>query len=65
MANFYICETESYFCKERDRSIYKVSKPLQGFQTEKEAEDTCSDMQPFYGYDLRVVARDELGEEFR
>lgn len=60
-----LCEVESYFDAEQDQSMYKVSKPIQIFATEAEAVAAEEIFNPFYGYELRVVASENLDKTFR
>lgn len=62
---FIVCELESYFDNEMDQSMYKVSKPLQAFNTEAEAYEVLGMFNPFYNYDLRVVKSTDLKDVFR
>ncbi len=62
---FLLCEVESFFDEEQDQSMCKVSKPLQVFETLKEAEEACELFNPFYNFELRVVNSDNIDEIFR
>ena len=62
---FIVCELESYFDNEMDQSMYKVSKPLQAFNTEAEADEVLEMFDPFYNYELRVVKSTDLNGAFR
>lgn len=62
---YLLCEVMSVFCGERDRSFSRVSNPLQIFETEEAAEYAWELFNPFYNFSLRVVAEDQLDEEFR
>lgn len=62
---FVLCEVETYFVPELDRSRNRVTKPLQVFKTEDEANAAWEIFNPFYDYNLCVVAADALDEEFR
>lgn len=67
---FYaICEVESFFSKDFDGTLCRVSKVLAVCDTKEEAERKMQIFDPSrYGdYDtvLRVVREDRLGEEFR
>lgn len=66
MAIYYVlCEMESYFVPEFDRSRYRVVRPLQFFVTKDRAEEALELFMEFYNFNLRVVRSDELHEEFR
>lgn len=64
-----ICEMESFFDKEQDQSMQRVTKVLQVFNTEKEADDAIDIFNPmrFGDYEtiLRVVSSDYLTDEMR
>lgn len=62
---YCVCEVDYEFNDAMQRSLCKVSKPLQIFDTDEQAELACDLMSPFYGYNLRVVPSDKLDEEFR
>lgn len=62
---FVLCVVETFFDREQDQSMCRVSKPLQVFNTKEEAEVAEELFGSFYDYNLRVVAAHRLGEEFR
>ena len=62
---YLVCEVEYEFHEDIQRSLCRVSKPLQVFDTEEQAGEAWELMNPFYGPDLRIVSSDMLDEEFR
>lgn len=62
---FILCEVESEFIPERDRSFCKVSKPIQAFNSQAEADEILELFNPFYDFSLRVVESDKLDVMFR
>lgn len=62
---YLVCEVEHHFHEDIQRSLCRVTRPLQVFDTEEQAEEACELMTPFYNYDLRIVSEDVLHEEFR
>ncbi|APU00356.1 hypothetical protein fHeYen301_23 [Yersinia phage fHe-Yen3-01] len=65
MSKTIVCTVTERFCKERDRTMYKVDKPLQVLNSLKEAREVYMIMNPFYNYDLHIVSESVLHEEFR
>lgn len=65
MSKSIICTVTSRFCKERDREVYKVDKPLQVLGSLKEAREVYDIMNPFYNYELHIISEGLLHEEFR
>ena len=63
--NYAVCEVDCYFDTELDQVMCQVTKPLQLFANESEAEEAADIMGPFYEYSLRVVRVDEMHKHFR
>lgn len=63
--SYVLCEVSERYDHSYERSVYRVSKPLQLFNTAEEAENALDLFSSFYGYNLRVVSSDDLDSEFR
>lgn len=64
MFNFVVCRSEPYFDDELDQTMRKVSRVLQVFETEAEANAAC-DLFGRFEDDIRVVHVEWLDEPFR
>lgn len=64
MFEYVVCEVSSHFDTVRDESMYKVVRPIQGFNTEEEADYWYDLIYPFYE-SIQVVKLANLNNCFR
>lgn len=65
MVKYVLCETESHFNIVQDETNYRVTRPLQVFDTQESADTAMELFNSFYDYTLAVVRSDQLDESFR
>lgn len=63
--NFAVCTVNRYFDVEMDQGMCTVDKPLQLFETERDADEAIEILNQFYDYELAVVHILNLHDSFR
>lgn len=57
-----LCITQYEWCDELRRSVSSPGKPLQVFNSQREAEAARDLLNPYYMFDLEVYSEEEFSE---
>lgn len=60
---YVLCEVDYESYPEKERTVIRIVKPLQVFESEDLANRACDLCMPFYNHSLKVIQSEQLHDE--